>query len=78
MKYFTSEAYEKVLDEEYMQRIKEKQTEIDNNYRKTKKIQKYTEYAHISKLDRVFCVEEDGKIYCGEVSLENECPKELV
>ncbi len=78
MKYFTSEAYEKVLDEEYMRRIKEKQAEIDDDYRKTKKIQKYTAYAHISKLDRVFYVEEDGKVYCGEVSLENECPKELV
>jgi hypothetical protein len=78
MKYFTSEAYEKVLDEEYMRQIKEKQAEIDDNYRKTKKIQKYTAYAHILKLDRVFCVEEDGKVYCGEIKPDNECPKELV
>jgi hypothetical protein len=78
MKYFTSEAYEKVLDEEYMRRIKEKQAEIDDDYRKTKKLKKYTAYAHISKLDRVFYVEEDGKVYCGEFALENECPKELV
>jgi hypothetical protein len=78
MKYFTSETYEKVLDEEYMRQIKEKQAEIDENYRKTKKIQKYTAYAHISKLERVFCVEEDGKVYCGEIKPENECSKELV
>ena len=78
MRYFTSNAYEKALDEEYMAKIKKKQAEMDEDHRKTKKIQKYTAYAHISKSDRVFCVEEDGKIYCGEVATENECPKELV
>jgi hypothetical protein len=78
MKYFTSEAYEKILDEKYMDKIKKKQAEIDENYRKTKKIEKYTAYAHIRKSDRVFCVEEDGKIYYEEVKPENECPTELV
>jgi hypothetical protein len=77
MKYFTSKAYEKVLDEKYMQQIKAKQLEIDEKYRKTKKIQKYTAYAYISKLERVFCVEDD-KIYCGEVKEENECPTQEV
>lgn len=78
MGYFTSEAYEKVLDEEYMDKIKRKQAEIDEERRKTKKIQKYTAYAYISKSERVFCVEEDGKVYCGEVAPENECPNQLV
>ena len=78
MSYFTSEAYEKALDEEYMDKIKRKQAEIDEDYRKTKKIPKFTAYAHICKLERVFCVEEDGKVYCSEVAPENECPKQLV
>jgi hypothetical protein len=60
-----------------MQQIKAKQLEIDEKYRKTKKIQKYTAYAYISKLERIFCVEDD-KIYCGEVTIENECPTQEV
>lgn len=78
MNYFTSNAYEKALDEEYMRQIKRKQAEMDEDHRKTKKIKKYTAYVYISKSDRVFCVEEDGRVYYGEVKPENECPKQLV
>jgi hypothetical protein len=75
MNYFTSEAYEKGLDEKYMKYVKIKQAEIDETERKTKRVQKYTARAYILHPERVFYV-EDGKIFCG--SLENECPTELV
>ena len=78
MNYFTSEAYEKSLDEKYLMDVKIKQAELDEVRRKTKKIQKYTARAYILHPERVFYVEEDGKIFCGSISLENECPKELV
>ena len=77
MKYFTSEAYEKVLDEKYKKLINEKKAEINEKFRRTKQVQKYTAYAYISKLERVFCVEDD-KIYCGEVKAGNECPTKNV
>ena len=78
MEYFTSEAYERGLDEEYKKQITKKQAEIDEIQRRTKEIQKYTAYGYISKQDRVFYVEEDGKVYYGEVKPENECPNKLV
>ena len=77
MNYFTSDAHEKILDEKYMKDVKIKQAEIDEVQKKTKKIQKYTARAYILQPERIFCVEEDGKIYFGSVAPENECPKIL-
>lgn len=76
--FYSPPEYEKSLKEKYQFAIKKKQDEIDENYRKTKKIQKFTAYAHISKPDRVFCIEEDGNIYYDNVIPENICPKEKV
>ncbi len=73
MNYFTSDSYEKELDERYMKYIKIKQEELDNNYNN-----KYTAYAYIFRPERVFCVEEDGTVYLGSVAPENIAPKELV
>jgi hypothetical protein len=76
--FYSTADYENTLKETYMFSIKKKQEEIDDIYRRTKKIQKFTAYGHISKPDRVFYVEEDGNIYFNEVIPENICPKENV
>lgn len=76
--FYSTAIYESTLKDKYMFSIKKKQEEIDEIYRRTKKIQKFTAYGHISKPDRVFYVEEDGNIYFNEVIPENICPKEEV
>jgi hypothetical protein len=76
--FYSTANYESTLKDKYMFSIKKKQEEIDEIYRRTKKIQKFTAYGHISKPDRVFFVEEDGNIYVNEVIPENICPKEQV
>ncbi len=76
--FYSTPEYESALKDKYIFAIKKKQEEIDEIYRRTKKIQKFTAYAHISKPDRVFYVEEDGNIYFDEVCPKNICPKEKV
>lgn len=76
--FYSTIEYENALNEKYLFAIRKKQEEIDEIQRRTKKIQKFTAKAHISRPDRVFYVEEDGKIYFGEILPENECPKEKV
>lgn len=76
--FYSTPEYESSLKDKYMFAIKKKQEEIDEIYRRTKKIQKFTAYGHISKPDRVFYVEEDGNIYFDEVCPKNICPKEKV
>jgi hypothetical protein len=76
--FYSTATHESTLKDKYMFSIKKKQEEIDEIYRRTKKIQKFTAYGHISKPDRVFYVEEDGNIYFNDVIPENICPKEQV
>lgn len=76
--FYSTVSYENKLKERYLFAIRKKQEEIDDIYRRTRKIQKWTAKAHISRPERVFYVEEDGNIYCDEVSSENLCPKEKV
>jgi hypothetical protein len=76
--FYSPAEYETALKEKYNFAIKKKQEEIDEIYRRTKKIQKFTAYGHISKPDRIFCVEEDGNVYYEDVIPQNICPKELV
>jgi hypothetical protein len=76
--FYSTPEYESSLKDKYMFAIKKKQEEIDEIYRRTKRIQKFTAYGHISKPDRVFYVEEDGNIYFDEVCPKNICPKEKV
>lgn len=79
VKVFYSPAdYEKELKNRYNFEVKRKQDEIDEIQRRTKKIQKFTAKAHVSRPERVFCVEEDGNIYIEIVSPNNLCPKEKV
>lgn len=75
--FYSTAEYENELNSEYEFAVKKKQDEIDELYRRTKKIQKFTGRAYISKPNRVFYVEEDN-IYYKEVVPENICPKEKV
>ena len=76
--FYSTAEYEKILKDKYEFAIKKKQEEIDENFRKTKRIPKFTAYAHIFRPERIFCVEEDGKVYFEEVMPENICPNEKV
>lgn len=76
--FYSTAEYERILKEKYKFAIKKKQDEIDEIYSKTKKIQKFTAYAYICRLERVFCVEEDGSVYYEEVVPDNICPSEKV
>lgn len=76
--FYSTPEYEKILKDKFNFAIKKKQEEIDENYRKTKKIQKFTAYGYIFRPERIFCVEEDGSVYYEEVILENRCPTEKV
>lgn len=73
MEFFTSAEQEEEFDKIYKTDIEIKQKEIDDIQKKTKKIQKFTAYAHISEPERVFIVSDEG------VYMNNQlCPKELV
>lgn len=76
--FYSTIEYENTLNEKYLFAVRKKQEEIDEVQRRTKKIQKFTAKAHISRPERIFYVEEDGKMYFGEILPENECPKEKV
>lgn len=74
--FYAPARYEEELTNKYNFAIKKKQEEIDEVQRMTRKLQKYTAKAYISKPERIFCVEEDGKIYFEDVMPENICPAE--
>lgn len=76
--FYSPADYEKELENRYVFEVKRKQDEIDEIQRRTKKIQKFTARAHISRPDRIFCVEEDGNIFIESVNPNNICPKEKV
>jgi hypothetical protein len=76
--FYSPADYEKELENRYIFEVKRKQDEIDEIQRCTKKIQKFTARAHISRPDRIFCVEEDGNIFIESVNPNNICPKEKV
>jgi len=62
MEYFSSEEQENSFDKKYKELIIQKQKEIDALQKETKKIQKYTAYAYIDELPRVFFI-QDGLVY---------------
>ena len=76
MEYYTTAEQEKALVLEYKRQIDKKQKEMDEEEKKTKKIQKYTARAHTFKPIRVFVV-ENGVVYLNEVKTENICPQSL-
>ena len=76
--FYSPADYEKELENRYIFEVKRKQDEIDEIQRRTKKIQKFTARAHISRPDRIFCVEEDGNIFIESVNPNSICPKEKV
>lgn len=75
--FFSTAEYENKLKAEYEFAVKKKQDEIDEVYRRTKKIQKFTGRAHISRPERVFFVEDD-LIYYEEICSDKICPNEKV
>jgi uncharacterized protein CbrC (UPF0167 family) len=75
--FYSTPEYETKLKEKYEFEVKRKQDEIDQDQKRTGRIQKFTAKAHISKLERVFIVYE-GKKYCEEILEENICPEQLV
>jgi hypothetical protein len=76
-KYYSTPEYERRLQEKYEFELKKKQDEIDEIQRRTKKIQKFTAKAHISRPERLFTV-CCGKIYCGDQDDSIISPGKLV
>ena len=76
-KFYSTPEYEQKLQEKYELELKKKQDEIYEIQRKTKKIQKFTARAHISRPERLFTV-CGGKVYCGEIEDNILCPDKLV
>jgi hypothetical protein len=75
--FYSTPEYEKRLKDTYDFAIKKKQDEIDEIQRRTKKIQKFTAKAHISRPERVFTV-FNNKIYCGKIEDNIICPNRLI
>jgi hypothetical protein len=75
--FFSTAKYEKKLNEKYEFEVKKKQDEIDEIQRRTKKIQKFTARAHISKPERVFYI-YNGIAYCEKIDDKNICPINFV
>ncbi len=71
MEYYTSEAQERELYERYMNKVKEKQDQIQG-LRLTPRFMP-NEYSFIPQPERHFIV-ENGKVYLGQVDDRNKCP----
>jgi hypothetical protein len=76
-KFYSTPEYERQLQEKYEFELKKKQDEIDEIQRRTKKIQKFTARAHVSRPERLFTV-CGGKIYCGDEDDNILSPYKLV
>jgi hypothetical protein len=72
--FYTTAEQEAELDAIYMKAIQEKQKELDTEYGKTKRVQKFTAYGYIHKEKRVFFVCEKGVFWKDESG--PEMPKE--
>lgn len=62
MIFYTTKAQESLINRKYNEEINKKQFEIDEEQRKTGKLQKYTAYMYIEKPHRIFNV-ENNQIY---------------
>jgi hypothetical protein len=61
--FYTTAEQEADLQELYEKEVKEKQKQLDDEYKKTKKIQKYRATMYISEKERVFYVCEKGVLW---------------
>lgn len=73
LKYFTSKEQEEAFDIKYKEAINKKQKELDIAYRHTKKIQKFTAKAHISRPERKFII-NGSDVYLEEINENTRCP----
>jgi len=72
MEYYTSEAQERKLYEKYMNKVREKQDQIQG-LRLTPRFMP-NEYTFIPQPERMFIV-ENGKVYLEQVDEINRCPE---
>ncbi len=75
--FYSTPEYEKKLKDKYEFEVKKKQDEIDEIQRRTKKIQKFTAKAYVSRPERIFTV-FNNIVCCGEIDDNIICPNKLI
>lgn len=73
MYFYTTASQETDLRDIYENALRIKQDELDEEYKKTQRIQKFTAYGHVYRPERVFYVKDDV-CYYGRVSPKTRCP----